>query len=314
MGLGSRVALAAVLAATACAPAREPPRLTGGAVAAAPRRTRIDVLSAGEEPRRLLRYSLRAGRTERWIEETHIELRLAVGPQTLQSSQLPVIRGDATLEALRLLPNGNLVGRVVLRSADVAPEADTDPGALASIQEQQRGIPGISFDVEATPRGDLARKTYHPSATMTPENADESRQRNEAGPDTSTPFPDVPVGRGARWHVSVTSHEGGYARTLEATCELRALTGDRIVMAKTYDTQSTADGIDQPMAASARMRLRTMAKHATLTSAIDLQALAPSSETLDGTWTITWDIAGAPTPVTETRVLHETITRVAPPP
>jgi len=79
---------------------------------------------------------------------------------------------------------------------------------------------------------------------------------------------------------------------------------------RTIEVKATVEGIDQPLAADQRFRMRGMTVTGKGTRTTDLRSLVPISDTTDSVYTLTFDLAGVPQPVTAVRTKHLVTTRV----
>ena len=183
------------------------------------------VTSAGAPPRRVLRYTFRAGAVETIEMDMHVAVGVQMDGQTSPVTTTPGMRMIGTMRAERVTPEGNVVIHFSLDSVELS-EATGDPALRQKVLDATRKLVGMTTESEITPRGRVLRTsdTMPPSADKSV--ADMVDQTQSTVRDIAVPLPEEPVGVGATWTASRKAHLQFDLKT-KSTFHLIRLDGDR---------------------------------------------------------------------------------------
>ena len=280
------VAIAAAVVAASCQrdttgdqrepPAIEPARAAGDSLAprAAPPPS-VELLSAGAQPRRELRYQLAEGARERIVIELEMEMAMALGGAPSSPVKLPRMQMVLDLEVEEALDDGARY-RFELSEARSLDSHGVDPTVLHAIEQ------GLSQTVGTRGRAVVDARGFHRDTRIDiPDDAPaETRQMIEATAQQmeqlASPLPLEPVGEGARWEVTQHLEQNGISLVQTSVITLASLDGDRGRIEATIRQQAPEQLVEMPGAmAGARAELIELRSRGDGTTEFDLTRLMP---------------------------------------
>jgi hypothetical protein len=196
----------------------------------------VQVVSAGDEPRQLLRYHPVTGTTQKL--EVAIDIELDAGGLGGPMPTL-VMTLDVTVEGQ--LPTGAAKLHATIEGvvAHDIPDSKVQAASLAATLDPMKGV---VFDALLLPSGKLtslaldARAKKLETATQT-----SLASLVSSFEQTMMPLPDVPVGAGAVWRTSRPVTRDGMTLTAVSTLTLASVKGSSF----SYSIESTLHGDDQ---------------------------------------------------------------------
>ena len=193
------------------------------APAAAATGAKLELLDAGREPRTALRYRFKPGTTERVKLVTGTTLALDVSGQKVPSSPMPDVELVAALKVLSVSPEGRARRELSVQRVGLAEGGTLDPALrdqLTSTLELIKGLKGKDeIDARGRPEG-LKLTAGKTSSAMITQLRDQMQQ---SFAQMGAPFPEQPIGVGARWSISKLIVQQGIRVNQVATYELTEL-------------------------------------------------------------------------------------------
>jgi hypothetical protein len=275
--------------AEAGAPVVPPPGLAAGAPAG--EAARVKVIDPGQEPRQTLRYAWRVGQRERLLMELRTAASTESGGTSTPEIALPPVRIGVAIDPKSVSPDGDLAyaWRVVSTQVDATAG---DAGAGAPVAEGMRAevaaverltgtgvvnalglTTGLTVDVASLPGA---------GATGSGQMIEQVRQTLR---DLAAPFPEEPVGRGARWEKlsQLASRDARLTQTDTFTLLELGKTGGKLddVLAQTAPSQP----LPTPGMPNAQARMDSMLASGDGKITFDRGRLAPQTA-FEGTTTM----------------------------
>jgi len=221
---------------------------------------KVELLSNGAEPRKVLRLSL-----EKDQEQTvEVESRW---------QQLTVVR-NGEIKAARLPPTTKL--RWQTKVTDVSPGGDigytyqlatASEGALTSAADISR----VSGTASVTPRAESRSDTLDATGSSEEQKV-LMASAHELLKLSGFVFPEAPVGRGARWKVDTSWKEGAKDIVQSATYELKRIEGEQATLAASVTQNSTSAVANQE---------GTVNRQVTANIELDLHSVLPRQATVE---------------------------------
>lgn len=193
---------------------------------AVPAQTRVELIEVGTAPHQPLRYSFQQGRSERAVLDTNMRLALSFGGQMIPMGDLPPIRMTLQMQTAEVAADGSARIGFELLSA----EAEAGHPQTAQINQALANTKGLSGSYRVDPRGQVSDSQVDAPAEGTApqggaavfDDLERSMQQLAA------PFPEQPVGPGARWRVSQNVENADMRMSQTAEYTLRSRQGNRI--------------------------------------------------------------------------------------
>jgi hypothetical protein len=260
------------------------PSSTPAPSASATADTTIKLLDPGKPPHRALRYAWRADRHEQLVLDLRTSVATEVGGAKQTEIPLPPVRITLDVDPTRVAPDGALSFTWTVRSAAV-----TGEGASSEIAQGLRpevaAVEHLAGHATMNARGLCTDFAIDPATVVdagtTGEIVEQVRQTLR---DVAVPWPEEPVGRGARWQ-RIAELAGRSSRLTQTdTYTLTQLDGATgavdDVLAQTAPPQvlhAPGNGADP--------RMESMLASGTWKTRFDLSRLVPQSH-FDGTTTM----------------------------
>jgi len=229
----------------------------------------LHIVSAGNEPRQLLRYQAAKGTTAKL--ELAVDVEVTAGDM---GGPMPTIVMTLAMQVEDVLPTGmKLRTTVVDATARDRDETRVAPNALTGPLEQ---IKGIVLTSTMTPSGRSIGTKVEPGGKQLPESAKTQLAALTSSFDQlMMPLPEEPVGVGAVWRNSKALEQNGMKMTAVNTVSLTAITGDKV----SYSIDTQVHGDDQTIADSGlSVEVKDITGTGTGLGVIDLGTLALTSE------------------------------------
>jgi hypothetical protein len=184
---------------------------------------KLELLDPGREPRSALRYKFKSGVTERVKLINGTTLALEVSGQKVPSAQMPDVELVAALKVLGVDPDGKARRELNVERVGLAETGTLDP----SLREQLTGALDLIKELKARDqidaRGRLEVVKLSAGKKSNAMLAQLLEQMQQSFAQMGAPFPEEPIGIGARWTVSTLILQQGMRVNQVATYELTEL-------------------------------------------------------------------------------------------
>lgn len=187
-------------------------------------RTTVTVLDPGAEPRRELRYRLEAGTADATTQRTEVTLVQEVGGQR-QELGAPVTEVEVDL-VVEDAEDGQFTAAATFGPGRVMGD---DPAAVAETERILQQLEGVSVTTTSTDRGEILDSTLDGlPETGNPVFDLLASSLTQQAASLAFPFPEEPVGAGARWSVATEVEIGGLPMRAEYVVSVTRLEGDAV--------------------------------------------------------------------------------------
>ncbi|WP_156040558.1 hypothetical protein [Chondromyces apiculatus] len=257
-------------------------------------RPTVKLLHAGADPQAELTYAFTKGK---YPVGTRIDMSmgLSIGGKALPATKVPriVMLMDAAVGDRD--PRGEMRVEGTVRSLDADAQADTQKEVLDVMQSQLGMFKGLGMTYLVSPKG-----YAHDFAVKLPPGVPEQAQQMLSGLSQSfesmvAPFPNEPVGAGARWQVVTRVNNAGADIVQFATYTLKSRAGDRATLDIKIDQLAASATVAAPgLPPGASARLTSFKSGGGGSSTVDLKNLIPVSSTMSLQSGMEIDITGGP--------------------
>lgn len=195
----------------------------------------LQIVSAGNEPRRVLRYRIPKGTSQGL--ELSVDMNLTAGEM---GGQLPTIDMAMLVAVEDVSPSGEMKLRTTIIDATARERTDSkiNPVALAGPLER---LKGIAIENTLQPNGQVSKGQVEGLKQLPDDSAQQLTALTTTLEQVMMPLPNEPVGPGAVWRTSRDIQQGGMAMTSVNTFSLVSIDGDRLK----YTLDTDVHGADQ---------------------------------------------------------------------
>jgi hypothetical protein len=240
--------------------------------------SRLTLLDAGSGPRTELRYRLEQGATERMAMDITISVTLSMAGQQIPAQSLPTVRMIMDGQTTDVYADGTSRLEFTASSAEILNPEAADPltsGAINSALEGVQGVAGWTrIDARGRPlEGGMDFANVDPNLSQVTDNFSQQIQQ------LSPPFPEEPVGVGARWQFVTSVTSGPFAVEQTAEYTLVSHDDDGCELMVTLTQSAPAQAIEIPgLPPGTQANLQSMESNGSGTMRINLRRLAPTSQ------------------------------------
>ncbi len=202
----------------------------------------VKLLSAGAEPRRVLRLQPQPGQLQTTTTTLKMDMDMGLG----QPMNMPAIIMPMEVTVKNVSADGDITYEIVIGDVSVAVDPDALPQVAEAMKASLGGVKGLSGTATMSHRG-----FSKDSDSMLPSDADPQMrqalsQLQETWSNIAAQLPEEAVGVGAKWEVRQPLKSQGMTVNQTATYELLSLDGDRLSTAITMTQSASNQKIQNP--------------------------------------------------------------------
>lgn len=222
----------------------------------------VQLLSLGNEGKRVLTYRLRKG------ARTTMEMAMTMDLDAGRSMKMPTIVMTMEIAVEAVLPGGSAKVKTRVTDTKVLDRPGTTLDA-AALQPLAKSITGLGYTFTLSPDGSLSDGQV--TGTAPGDLQAQLGQMTRAIEQVAMRLPPVPVGVGARWSAKRTVHQNGIELTTVTTTQLTALDGDTF----SFTSQTTLSAPNQQLVQQGvTMDIKDVGGGGTGTGTVDLTTMA----------------------------------------
>jgi hypothetical protein len=241
-------------------------------------KTTVKLLDPGAQPRTALRYKFQANRTEKMVTETSMAMTMEIGDQKQPETQVPDTRMTMTIHSKEVSPEGDLHYEFELEKVEVLPKPGANPAIVNAMKQQTSSMQGLSGSATVTSRGFTKDTEIKPPPGIDPQIRQSMDQMKQSMNQMSAPLPEEPVGRGARWQVTMPVETLAMKFTQIATYTLSEIQGDKVKFDVTIKQSAPPQEISSPGAApDVKVSLESLKTSGKGTVELQITKLVPTS-------------------------------------
>lgn len=236
---------------------------------------KVELLSAGADPKKELRYAFKKGSKEKIDLTTTTKLAMTMAGKTMDAPSTPPVSMIVSLEVLSVDDSGVAkrklaVEKVRMEGAPPAAPGQPDIAAQLGSLEKLRGRD------EVDSRGVVRAIKMEFAGSNDPQLKAIANSMEQNFGQLGAPFPEEAVGVGAKWRVKTRLEQLGFRLEQTATYKLSSLDGDKGKLEITIQQKAPAGKLQLPgIPAGAAADLESMKGNGTGDVAFDLARSVP---------------------------------------
>lgn len=242
-------------------------------------RISVELLDAGATPRRPLRYKFAEGREDTMMMEMKMEMELELAGTRAPKVPLPAMQMAMAVQSKKVSPEGALHYDFKLESADVADTSGVSPNVVSSVKTELAKMEGLSGWAEVSARGFTRDAEVNVPAGAGQQLQQVVNNMRQQIRQMSSPFPEEPVGQGAKWVVHMPIDTPALKLTQKATYVLESLEGDTCTLKMDLEQTAPPQEMKAPnMPSGASAHLKSLASKGSGNMVVDLTKPVPESD------------------------------------
>lgn len=250
----------------------------------------VQLVDAGATPHAPLRYQFEAGSIQRATLRTDMQTSLSMGGQQVPTGPVPPMRMTLSLRVAEVRADGTARMEFEVLSA----QADGSSPQSAQVNKALAGAAGLAGSYLLDQQGRFIGNIIPRAGTRQQASGELLAQLQENLQQMAAPFPDAPVGQGARWRVTTLNSNGGIRLSQTAEYTLRARSGNRIEL----DMKMVETSVDAGGGLPPGTKLESVTVEGGGSTSIDVAGLVPTGTSAVRTAVTVSGAAGATTQAT----------------
>jgi hypothetical protein len=239
---------------------------------------KIQLLDAGAEPRRELKFQPAANTKQTMTMTMGMSMEMMMGESPLPKTPIPKVVMKIDLAVGKIEPSGDINYTFSYGDIKAIGDRDTPPEMLAAMQKSLKNLKGMSGNVVISSGGRVKSQNLVLPKTMDPLMKQTLEQLNKSMDQFSAQLPLERVGLGAKWQTTNSLQVPGIQLNQSATYEIVEL-NDRGMTIKTKITQTAPQqDLNLPGAGKeVRARLNSLTSNGEGRSVVVFDSLLPVS-------------------------------------
>ena len=247
----------------------------------APSETEVKLIDAGSEPRGVLRLHPKAGDKQILTLSITMAMDMKLGDMATPAVKLPTMTMTSEITVQQVAEGGDITYETLMTDAGVVDTPGVMPQVADAMKSSFAGLKGLSGKGVMTSRGvNKGQEISIPSGTD-PQLRQALDQMKQSLSSLSAPFPEEPVGAGAKWEAKTPLKSQGMTIQQTATYELVSVTGDQLNLKTTIVQTAANQKIQSPALPGMKVDLTRMEGSGNGEIAVELARLLPVKGNLE---------------------------------
>jgi hypothetical protein len=211
------------------------------------RGVRVEIIQAGQAPRRALRYRLQPDRLGVMSTFFDMDLGYKSGDGSMIYTPSPPMEMDMELTGMTVEGGvARMSDRITRLDVVTSPSDTTDEKTRAAVRERLQGMVGMTGVMAMDDLGHLKEMTWTIPDTVAPEIRAMLESMSQSADDMVIPLPEEPVGLGAEWYSVKEVPLMGMKVASTSRVKLVAIDGDRITLRSSTEMSAGAQPVALP--------------------------------------------------------------------
>ena len=241
----------------------------------------VKLISAGSEPRTVLRLHPAVGDQQTLVMTTKMNMTMSAAGNEMPAMDLPAMSTALSVEVKKISADGEITYGINLGSTDIAAGEDTKSPTGAAMKAALGNVGEMSGEARMSDRGIVTSMEMKSTAKDNPMLAQTVEQMKESAASAATPLPEEAVGPGAKWEHRTKIKSQGMTVDQVQTVELLSVDGDRVELKCTITQSAANQKIESSAMPGMKMDLVKLITTGSGKSSVDLGHLLPVSATAD---------------------------------
>lgn len=265
--------------AAAVAVANDSSKAKAGAASAA--KSAVKLLSAGDEPRTVLRLHPAVGDQQTVVMTTKMNMTMSVAGNPTPAMDMPAMTTTMSVEVKKVSADGEITYAINFGATDLAAGEDAKSPTGAAMKAALGNVGSMAGEGRMSDRGITKTMEMKSSGDSNPMLAQTLDQMKDSASSAATPLPEEAVGPGAKWEHRQKMKSQGMIVDQVTTVELVSVDGDRVELKCTVTQNAANQKIESPAMPGMKMDLIKLVTTGKGKSSVDLGHLLPPSATVD---------------------------------
>lgn len=259
------------------APTQAAAKSTTQTATASTAKSPLKLLTTGKAPRTALRLHPTVGDEQTMNMTMKTAMSVSAAGKTMPAMNIPPITMGMKLVVKNVAANGDIHYGMTFENASVAADSNTLPAIANAMKASLAGIQGMTASAQMTSQGIVKDIRMKMPAGVSPQLRQTMSQMKESFSSSSVPFPDEPVGPGAKWEYSTKLKNQGMTIDQTATYELVSIQGDKVTLHMTLTQNAPPQKIQNPTRPGFMMELNKFTGSGSGKSVFNLAHIMPIS-------------------------------------
>lgn len=236
----------------------------------------VTLVSPGNAPRAAVRYKVAPTFKSRLDMVMTMGMNMDMGGMQMPMS-MPSMKLSADVAVTGVAPTGDITYDIVFSDMTIDP-AGADPNMVAAMQGALPSMKGMKGTAVVSSRG-VHKSVNMDMSTVSPAFQQTMQAMSSSLENMSLPFPEEPIGLGAKWTVKQALSSGGMKTFQTINVELTAIDGNQITLGVKNEQTAPPQPVSNPqLPPGATVSLVNLTGTGTGTMKIKLDSLVPTSE------------------------------------
>lgn len=239
------------------------------------------LLSAGAEPRQVLRLHAKAGDKQSANMTLKTSMTTEAPGVPAQPMKLPGVVTPMDILIQNVADNGDITYQSIAGEPTILDEPGALPGVADAMKAAISGMKGMTTTATISSRGFTKGMNVNLPAGMAPQARNSVEQMKDAMDKVASPFPEEAVGQGAQWEYKQQMKSQGMTIDQTTTYELVSVDGDTITLRCTITQTAANQVIANPSMPGVKVELTKLSGTGSGTLTRNLSQLIPATGSLD---------------------------------
>lgn len=235
----------------------------------------IKLLEPGAEPRVALRLHPKPDDKQILTMTIKMGMEMKLGEAEAPETKIPPMKMVVDMTAKSLSPEGDITYASTVQEAGISEDADVNQQVAEAMKSSLDAMKGLAASGVMTSRGINKSSEIKGGDENNPQVRQVTSQLKETLANFSTPFPEEPVGVGAKWESKKPVNSQGMKIDQTTTYELVSVEGDRIALRSTISQTAAPQKIQNPAMPGLKLDLTKLSSTGNGDFSLDLGHLAP---------------------------------------
>lgn len=241
----------------------------------------VKLISAGNEPRMVLRLHPAVGDQQTLVMTTKMNMTMSAAGNEMPAMDLPAMTTAMSVEVKKISEDGEITYGINFGSTDIAAGEDTKSPTGATMKAALGSAGEMSGEAKISDRGIAKAIEMKSTAKDNPMLAQTIEQMKDSASSATTPLPEEAVGPGAKWEQRTKNKAQGMTVDQVTTVELVSVDGDRMELNYTITQSAANQKIENPAMPGMKIDFVKLVTTGIGKASVDLGHLLPMSATVD---------------------------------